>query len=171
MGFDADNTITSNFSALFASGAFQGKSVWDFMCHELAGDEYHIDPAFPVGPTTRFWRNKYRYGQVWHEQLQYDDANEKSVCGTVAILEHCLLQTRAALLHRGERWQKHIPKMIQYGPSAGDVRRYLDGEWAARVRVTPLPDTYRGYVVPRDTDLLREIDRRRNEDFSCGAPR
>jgi hypothetical protein len=162
MGFDADNVVTSNFATLFAAGAFNSKTVWDMVAHELVVDEYHHDPASLGGPTTRFWKNIYRYEQLWHEQLKYKP-EEKAFCSEVAILEHALLQTPEKLLQRGERWQKWASTLSQFGPGPGGPRRYIDGEKEARGRATLLPDKFGKFMVPRDSELLREIDRRRIE--------
>jgi glycosyltransferase involved in cell wall biosynthesis len=158
LGIDADNSFTSNFCSLIQAGAFDSKTVWDFRWYELLPDEYHYD-GYEYGMTTRLWRNGNKFHRDWHEEI--DGQGDKSVCSTAWIFEHCLLQSRGAMEKRGQRWQRFVPQLEAGGQGPGGPSRYIDAHDKNLSHIAPLPQGILPLVVPRDSELLKEIDRKR----------
>ena len=157
LGVDADMTFTKNLGDLLASGHFDSHEVWDFLLYYTVIDEYH---AFErrVGPTTRLWRNKFRFEQGFHECIT---SKSKKICKEAWMFENSHLQSRGALRQRGERWQPFAAQLLAVGPGPGGPARYVMAEQWGRANAVPIPDNVAALVVPRD---FKELDAFRAEE-------
>ena len=169
LGLDADMTFTRNLGSVFAAGTFNQKPIWDFPMYYTVEDEFHTLRIKSPGATTRLWRNEYRYTRDWHEQLPHPP--DRVMCHDVRFFEGSLLQTRRALLARGERWQPYAKEVSKVGSSHGPISRYLAMEYAGRQRGEPFPPEIRKLIVPREGLLaLRELDERRHKEAKTPLP-
>jgi glycosyltransferase involved in cell wall biosynthesis len=161
LGIDADNSFSNNLGDVFSRGELSGHQIWRFKHETPIIDEYHRI-VYPFGTTIRFWKNRFRYGMDWHEEI----VGDTGVYGEVFIFEHCLLQTKKKLRQRGERWQKFKAELTALGlnPNDGVPDRYLLAEENEKIGAVPYPDSIARLIVPRDSSILREIDDRRKKE-------
>lgn len=158
LGIDADNSFSSNLGEMIWARHFEQKEIWDFRWYELLPDELHYD-GYEYGTTTRLWKNGNKFQKDWHEEIS--NQGSKGICQTAWIFEYCLLQSRASLMKRGERWQKYTAQLADRGIAPGSPSRYIDAVDSNLSHSKPLPENIAKLVVPRDSEMLIEIDRKR----------
>jgi hypothetical protein len=150
---DADMPFTNNLLGLFEAGYFDSKILWSFQVMGCVLDEFHfVDRRY--FNAARLWKNGFRYVRPWHEELPLDVV--RNICPEVWFFENSLLQTKSALLRRGERWQKYAAEISKAGPTHGSPTRYLDCEVLERTR--PITFHCDNIIAPRDSHFLRMLD-------------
>ena len=127
---DTDMTWTTNFGLIFKTGYYEKFEMVDFRMLFTVDDEYHYY-KWPLGVNMRLWLNKgRRFVTDVHEKLQDQiSMGGLPVCEHVWLFENSFRQSDAALLHRGERYQRFQEVMMAAGGGPGPADKYLKAKY------------------------------------------
>lgn len=130
---DTDMSWTTNFGLVFKSGYYENFEMVDFRMMFTVDDEYHYF-KWPPGVNMRLWKNcGRRYVTGFHEKLQDQQLLTKNmgglpVCEHVVLFENSFRQSDAALLNRGQRYQRFFKEMADEGKDPGGVDKYFNAK-------------------------------------------
>ena len=147
-GPDTDMSWTTNFPDVFKSGLYAMEPYWNFRIIFMFDDAYHYFYKWNTNVNIRLWKRGPKYATYFHEQLEGSNSPSTPVDQQVLLFENSFRQSDAALLNRGQRYQKFQAQMQAAGVGPGEETRYLGAARSPEVDKHPLPPDLAALVLP-----------------------